>query len=663
MVALIALFAAALVTAQQKSGTALLQETQARKAAGDLEGAMQGFERVVAEFGATDRNAAAIALLELGAITEQLGQRMRARGYYERVRNDYKDQQAEVRKAEARLAEGAVANTKVEEQQPSKITLKTPYTEDSFSFAISPDGKTLVIQVTTPDGKRQLWRQPVDVSKKPEPIAGSDGAGANALPFFSADGQTVGYFARGKLMEIPLAGGTARELADAPAPGGGSKNKNGVTIFSGFGFAGPIQRAQDGAPANLTTVAGFYVMPTFIDDVRFLYFARGPGGQGRLEIGSLEGGAPLAARGIPAAQGGTFAAGHLLYLVNGRLMAVPFDPQTLTASGAGIPVADQVGREARLPGQVTLSASSSGAIAYREYAAVTRQFLWINREGKQSDALGPFDSAAPTAPRISPDGRAIAFFRQTGTPMGTIWVMDTVSGVSRALREISSRAVWSPDGKRMVFATLQNGAGPALFEQPLNAAVTAPLNTGANAGRFLLPAGSQAYPNDISRNNVLLYTTANGTGDVMALALEGGAPTPVSASQAAERGGRFSPNGAWIAYQSDERGRSEVYVQPFPGNANQRQRVSLSGGSSPEWDPKRQALYFLSADNRLMIATTQANADNTSIEFSTPKALFEKPLPQGTEYAVAPDGERFLLLQPSEDSPPITVLSGWAPKR
>jgi dipeptidyl aminopeptidase/acylaminoacyl peptidase len=205
----------------------------------------------------------------------------------------------------------------------------------------------------------------------------------------------------------------------------------------------------------------------------------------------------------------------------------------------------------------------------------------------------------------------------------------------------------------MTFTSLGNPGQPALpslFDQ-----------TPAGAGRFIATSVGAA-PQDWSKNGMLLYQTLRGSGDLLALTAAGGEPIPVATSSAAEQNGRFSPSGAWIAYQSDESGRNEIYVQPFPGAANQRQRVSLNGGSRPQWDPRNEGLFFLSADNHIMIATAESGADNRSITFGTPRPLFNKSLAQGAEYEVAPDGERFLVIQPVEDSPPITVLSNWAPR-
>ncbi|HEX4996631.1 MAG TPA: hypothetical protein VFY29_00290 [Terriglobia bacterium] len=679
--ALIVLFAAAFVAGQTSPG-ALLEQARTMKAAGDLQGAMLNLERIVAEFSG-DRNVSANALLELGGITEQLGQVNRARGFYERVRSQYQDQTAEVRIAESRLAgprgDGRGSAASKNEGPESRVTIKTPYTDDPYSFAISPDGRTLVIQVTTADGKKQLWRWPVDSSKKGEPIAGTEGAGVGALPFFSPDGRSIGYFANQKLWRIDLAGGKPTELASAPNPGGGAWSKSEAIVFGGLPFGQPLQKIESGRVGAASASAQWYVAPSFLDDDRYVYYARNGRGGGQLEIGSIrEGAQSSGGRGaIPNAQAGAFTSGYLVFVAEGRLMAQRFDTQALTTNGSRIPLADSVGRDTALPGKATVTVSTGGAVAYRDASSSARQLKWVDRTGKQVGTPGPIDSAAPAAPRIAPDGRSVLFTRQPpGTRGGAIWLMDSETGATRVLRETSQRAAWSPDGTQIVFsAPNQRGQAPFLLAQQFP----------SGPSRFPLPS-VLAFPSDVGPNGVILYTTALGAGDVFALPpntpaagpgaiLPGGrgiddfglpanqaTPVAVANSPAAERGGRFSPDGAWIAYQSDESGRPEIYVQPFPGKSDERQRVSLNGGINPEWDPRRQALYFMAPDFHLMMATAEATADNKSIEFGTPRPVFDKPLMPGSEYAVAPDGGRFFIIEPIEDAPPIVVLSNWAPK-
>jgi dipeptidyl aminopeptidase/acylaminoacyl peptidase len=136
-----------------------------------------------------------------------------------------------------------------------------------------------------------------------------------------------------------------------------------------------------------------------------------------------------------------------------------------------------------------------------------------------------------------------------------------------------------------------------------------------------------------------------------------GEPIPVAVTPAQEVNARFSPGGKWIAYESDEvGGRSEIFVQAFPGSVSVRRRISIDGGTMPEWRRDGRELYFMSPDNRLMAAAVTISADDTDIEIGKPAPLFTSPLPDGSTYAPAPDGQRFLVSQPIEAARPIIIL-------
>jgi Tol biopolymer transport system component len=669
-VALVALFTATFLTAQQPNARALFDQARAKKAAGDLQGATEGFEKVISDFASSDRNSVAKALLELGDIFESLGQAGRARSSYERVRNEFKDQTAEANTATDRLTQlanrlGPTApggQPNAPGAGPSKITIKTPYADDVYSFAISPDGRMLVFQGTSPDGKKQLWRQAVDDSRKPEPIAGTEGAGASAFPFFSPDGKTIGYFANHKLWRIDLAGGSAKEVADAPNPWGASWRGDSI-IMSGRGLGGQIELVADGRVRPLTSISGFLLSPRFIDDRRFLFFSRDNNGFGKIQVASIDG-SLAAAQGLPAAHAATFTQGHLVYVNRaGILNALLFDPANLTVTGSPTILAEHVGREDRLAGVAAFAASAAGPIAYREGAVAKKQMLWMNRSGDLVGLLGTADTAAMGSPRVSPDGRTVLFFRQVGAPLGSVWAIDVESGQQRMLQDAATTAIWSPTGDRIIFSMLRNGAIPTLVMRPANAL------SGSGAGQIIATSGP-SFPEDLAQNGALLYRAgtgsgAGGGGDLMVIPPNQATPTTVAQTPAAERLARFSPDGNWIAYQSDEGGHNEVYVQPFPGTIAQRQRVSLNGGLSPQWGRKGRELYFISADNHLMVATAEAsvNGDRRSIEFTTPKPLFNAPVPPGAEYDTVGDGDRFLIIAPVEDTPPIIVLSNWIPAR
>jgi Tol biopolymer transport system component len=662
---LISLFLTGFVLAQQP-GTALLEQGRAKKAAGDFQGAMEAFEKVIAESGATDRKAAANALLELGGMFESLGQVSRARGYFDRVRNDFKDQTAEVAAAGNRPnvqppgGGNAAAESSVP-AVPSKVTIRTPYTEDIYGFALSPDGKTLVYQATTPDGKRQLWRQAVDPFAKPEPITGTDGAGDSAKPLFSPDGKSVVFFAKQKVLQVDLAGGVPKELMETPTFYGGSWSGDSILVTT-RNVNSPPDLIQGGRVTAAPIAPGNYSAPQFLDDRRFIVYERRT--RNSLVAGSLDG--PVTPRGLPAANFATFTKGFLVYATSaGTLNAVRFDPKELSSIGAPIVVADKVAIERIAPGKAALTASTGGAIAYRESTIVNRQMMWMDRNGELLGTVGAPDSASPGLPRVSPDGRTVLFYRSTGGGLGSIWAMDVERGVMRQLQDVATMAMWSPTGDRFVVSAIRRG-GNAASAASVEVGLVERSVAADGSGRQIGPPTGIFMPQDWAANgNILclrsLSATGQGNGDLFVLSPNDGALVPVAQTLASERNGRFSPDGAWIAYQSDEGGRNEIYVQPFPGTISQRQRLSLNGGSSPQWGRKGGELYFISGDNRLMVATKSAGNEKGALEFSIPKPLFKSPLPQGAEYDTARDGDRFLILATVEEPSPIIVLNNWIP--
>jgi hypothetical protein len=284
----------------------------------------------------------------------------------------------------------------------------------------------------------------------------------------------------------------------------------------------------------------------------------------------------------------------------------------------------------------------------------------------------------------------VLYFRQAGSALGSIWAMET-SGLGEAtiLESFALGGVFSADGSQILFGNMGQSGGAVNIR---------PAVPGANIGLIVRAAGSfpvggapvggagrggaggardvntpgsfsAAYPDDWGSNGFLLYHNGNGGGsglggDLWALPPNQGNPILVAQSPGTERNGRFSPDSNFVAYQSDESGRNEVYALPFRGSQTERQRVSLGGGSNPVWGKNGRELFFLGADNRLMVVSAEAsiNGEKRSIEFGTPKAVFSTPLPPGSEFDYDRNTDRFLVLASTETPAPIIVLSKWAPR-
>jgi Tol biopolymer transport system component len=543
-----------------------------------------------------------------------------------------------------------------------RLEITTPPRHDPGSFAISPDGRRLVFAATA-DGHSSLWLRAIDTLAA-ERLAGTEGA---IHPFWSPDSRSLGFFASGKLKRLDLGAGTPQTLADAPAGLGGTWNRAGVILFSSR-TGTPLLRmpASGGDAIAATRIAPAQVAhqwPQFLPDGRrFLFVAGGSADISGTYLGSLD--TPETKRLVerPA----TYAEpGWLLMVRDGTLVARRFDPGRAELvddpASIGSPVGAEIG-----PGQPRgmFSISQTGLLAYSAAAATVTQLTWFDRSGTRLGTLGPRDANALLDPALAPDGHRVAV-RRTVDGNTDIWLIDDARMTRFTFDPSLEQApTWSPDGTRIVFSSNRkgrldlyqkrsNGAGS---EEPL---LETPLAKGPSAwspdGRFLL-----------------YQTQGLKTGlDIWVLPLDGERkPFVFVQSSSTERYGQFSPDGRWVAYQSDESGQYDIYVRPFTGadgaaNPGAQWQVSTTGGISPRWRRDGKELYYIAPDGTLMAATVTSTG--TAFEAGPPSALFQTRIVYGgasppavrPEYDVAPDG-RFLINSVAEETTsPIIVIQNW----
>jgi Tol biopolymer transport system component len=398
----------------------------------------------------------------------------------------------------------------------------------------------------------------------------------------------------------------------------------------------------------------YYLFPQFLPDGRhFLYYTNlNPPG---VYVAQLDGSETR--RLVDADTGAVYvSSGHLLFLRQGTLFAQAFDPVRLVVTGSAFRVADEVGSGAFSP---ALSVSAAGTIVYRtgsKDSLLTRPLVWFDRSGREIGKVG--DSNPGGDPSLSPDGRVVALVRSyPGLP--DIWLLTLDRNVMTRFTSndrVNLFPVWSPDGRHIVFSSVAKGQ-TGLYRKPAD---------GAGNEELLLAAVEEKAASDWSREGRFLlyqsYFEKTGT-DIWALPMDGDRkPFPVVQTNFEERGGQFSPDGRWIAYQSNETGRFEIYLQPFPGPGGKR-LISTNGGAQVRWRRDGRELFYIALDGRLMAVPIRFAPSGETVDAGTPVSLFATrvggAVQDRPQYVVSSDGQRFLMSTVDVSTSPITVILNW----
>jgi Tol biopolymer transport system component len=531
-------------------------------------------------------------------------------------------------------------------------------------FALSADGRQLAF-VAMAQGVPRLWVRPLD-QLTAHPLAGTDGA---SYPFWAPDGKAIGFFAGGKLQRIDLGGGAPQVLADAPSGRGGTWNRDGVIVYAPMPATALMRVPATGgalvAVSRLAAGQSSHRWPQFFPDGRrFLFLsAQGQASGNGVFLGSLDGGEPT--RMLEDEVAAMYAPPDTLLLVRqNALVALRFDPTRRVVSGDPIPVAQPVG----LDGGVFLGAfavSANGVLAHRPGGSDRRQLVWVDRSGTVRGTVGPEDQTGLSNPELSPDGKRVAV-QLSVQGNADVWLIDVSRSVMSRFTfdpSVDTRPIWSPDGSRVVFPSSRNGVFN-LFEKPAS---------GPGEEQPLLVTTENKTPLSWSPDGrFLLYAKSDPKtgGDLWALPLVGERkPFPVLQTPFEESAGQFSPDGRWLAYQSNDSGRMEIYVRPFPGPGD-KWAVSTAGGSQPRWRPDGKELFYVAPDARLMAAPIGVAPDRQTLEPGTPVPLFPTRLASGSninsgflskpQYVVAADG-RFLMNVSLDEgtASPIAIVLNW----
>jgi len=525
------------------------------------------------------------------------------------------------------------------------------------SLGISPDG-TRLVYVARQGGTQQLYLRAMD-SLETKAIPGTEGA---TNPFFSPDGQWLGFFANRKLMKVSLNGGASLALANAAFDGGAAWGSQGSIAFSPSNSSALQQVSDAGGALHPLTRLGkgdaSHRWPDFLPGGKAVLF--GSGTAGALFVNAQVGVQSVATGERKyLIQGGVYPryapTGHLVYAQSGILMAVPFDPQRQTVTGTGAPVAEGV-MQSPTNGHAQYSFSATGALVYVPGGVQAAQLglVWVSRNGAEQPLAAPAKSYLN--PRVSPDGRRVAV--GITSQESQVWQYDiSREALTRFTFEgtVNGYPSWTPDGKRIAFISNKEG--------PLN--IFWQLADGSGGLERLTTSEDLQTPNSWSPDGKLLafneITPSTGI-DVSVLRLSDRKAQPILQTPFNESAPRFSPDGRWLAYISDESGRYEIYVQPYPGPGGKWQ-ISTGGGTEPVWNPNGRELFYRSSDKMMAVDI----ATQPSFIVGKLRILFEgqyQPTPVTfPNYDVSPDGQRFLMLKPSEQSQAaptqINVVLNW----
>jgi eukaryotic-like serine/threonine-protein kinase len=538
---------------------------------------------------------------------------------------------------------------------PEKITFTSDVEQNILS--VSPDGHSLAFVAV--EGQRMLWVRSLG-SLNARRLEGTEGAFS---PFWSPDSRFVAFFAGGKLKKVEVAGGAVQSLCDVPeGDKTGTWGRGDVILFDreGADFRGIYRAsASGGAPAPMLPVDGATpYWPHLLPDGRHFLFLvnRKKDGDG-IYIGSLDSQENKFL--VAAVSRAEYAPpGYLLYVREGNLLAQPFDLDGLRTSGEPVVAAERL-QYFRGTGWADFSVSENGVIAFLNKSPFITRLAWFDREGREVGAVG--EPAEHSNARISPDGQRVGIaIADEHTFVGDLWVYDLARNTRTRLTftpEDDDGFVWSPDGRRVAFFSWRAHDKPSLYLKEL---------TDAGDGDSPLNAGWQ-WPSDWSADGrFIIYRENDPTigGDLWVLPLFGEQkPFPFLRSRFSETVPRFSPDGRWVAFASNESGRYEVYVARFERPA-EKWRVSTAGGAQPRWRRDGQELFYLAPGNQLMAVPVMRGE---TFEFSAPSLLFKIDLDKlnssgemGNDYDVTADGQRFLIvLGSAAQIAPFTVIANW----
>jgi Tol biopolymer transport system component len=540
----------------------------------------------------------------------------------------------------------------------SRFTIALPAdVEFGDTLALSPDGRTVVYAARDATGRR-LYKRSLDMLES-MPIRGSDGGES---PFFSPDGAAVGFNRDREIKWVPLEGGVAATIVERRAIDSTAATwlPDGTIVFAESGLGLQAVPVSGGPVRQLTSIDRQggeleHLWPIAVPGSRAVSFTVHYGARDtqRVHAVSLDSGARKL---LVEGNGARFLpSGHIVFQRLGSLWAARFDPAQLALTSPPAAVLDNVGIGDDWSPIVGVAESGSLAYATGGQPYLPRTLVWVDRSGREQRIDAPLRSWF--WPQVSPDGKRLGFHDMNPVNMD-VWIYDLEQTALIRMTfdpRQDGYPLWSPDGKQIAFWSRQDGDAANLY-------VRAADLTGTN--RRLTTSPNYQLPFSWAAGGTLLVFQENtreaGT-NIGLIAVDGKTPSKVLIETPAdERAPAVSPNGRWIAYQSNLSGRDEIYVQPFP-DLGGRWQVSTQGGTAPLWHPNGSELFYR-LDRTIM--SVAVDAGGSSFKYGSARKLFEGPYVAddlfGRNFTLAPDG-RFLMMKEDPAPPPqVVVIVNWA---